>query len=113
MPFNGSTWVPYTEFTNGSIADMGSYNSSISGDAFGVGLLVLIYIAFLAAGVRFTGSDPIEVNAGVSFLVWAVSLLMVGMESTVYNTSWLPQEATYATTVIMMASVAMLYFGRR
>lgn len=113
MPFSGSTWIPYEEFSNGTLADMGAYNSQISGYAFGFGILALLYIGFLIAGVKMNeNSDPLTVNAAVSFLVWIVSVLMVGMESLNYG-SWLPQEAAYGTTFLMVVSVAVLYFGRR
>ena len=114
MPFNGTEWVPYVEFGNGTLADMGAYNSQVSGYAFGVGILFLLYIGFMIAGVKMSdNSNPLEVNAGVSFFVWLISILMVAMESSVYGGAWLPQEAAYATTFLMVISVAILYFGGR
>lgn len=116
MPFNGSQWIPYEEFANGTLVDMGAYNSQISGYTFGVGILFLLYIGFLLAGVKMAeGSDrdALSVNAAVSFFIWIISILMVAMESSVYGVAWLPQEAAYATTFLMIVSISILYFGRR
>lgn len=112
MPFypNG-TWYPYQEFINGTIADMGAYGSNITGGFFGVALLFIVYITFLIAGTAIGRKDSVSVNAAAAFVTWAISMLMVGINSPEYG-AYLPQEAMYATTFIMVISVAILYFGR-
>lgn len=113
MPFHpNGTWYAYAEFDNGTLADMGAYSSQVSANAFGLGLLLLIYMAFMLAGNWGRDRDPVGVNAASAFVTWAASIFMVGMTSLNYG-SWLPQEALYGTTFFLVVSVAILYLGRR
>jgi len=104
MPWNGSTWVDfdvvggnYTDFTG-----LIQYTNSISGDMFGIMLLVSMFMVIFVAG-----SAKGKMDVGLSsalFVTTVMSYLLAAMDGVGDWVAW-------AMTIILVASVVVLYRG--
>ena len=104
MPWNGSTWVPY-DVVGGNYTDFTGliqYSNSISGDIFGIMLLVSAFIVIFMAG-----STKGKIDVGLSsamFVTTILSYLLVAMGGVGDWVAW-------TMTILLVASVVVLYRG--
>lgn len=103
MPWNGSTWIPY-EVVGGnasSFVDLIQYANDISGDLFGIFLLMAIFMAIFIASSR----KGMEVSLSSSLFITAIlSFIMAAMDVIGNWVAW-------AMAFALMGSVMLLFIG--
>lgn len=105
MPWDGNTWVPYTElndWTNATtLIDVGQYANYITNHAFGV--LVIIAFFIITFGAMSASKMEMETSLYVSlFMTTILSYLFAALDMVI-------DEIALAMTFILVASVALLY----
>ena len=103
MPFNGTgigTWTDYPNPAgNSTFIELFAYGNTITGDIFGIMLLVSIFTVIFIVG---SGKDPDGALASSAFITTMLSYLLVAMGA-------LNNWVAVAMTFILMATIVMLY----
>ena len=103
MPWEGATWVPH-EVVGGNAStftDLMQYSNDVSGDLFGVMLLVAVFIVILVAGSR---KDEGTGLAASLFITTILSSLLAAMDVVADWMAWV-------MTFVLVGAMLLLYKG--
>lgn len=103
MPWDGSTWVPH-EVVGGNattFTDLMQYANEVSGDVFGVMLLLSVFFVIFIASSRKDSGNGLAASL---FITTLLSYIMAAMD---VIGDWVAWVMTFA----LMGSVILLYKG--
>jgi len=103
MPWNGSTWVPH-EVAGGNAStftDLIQYANDVSGNVFGVMLLVSVFLVIFIASSSKNQEAALPASL---FITTILSYIMAAMDAVGDWVAWV-------MTFVLMGSVILLYKG--
>ena len=106
MPWNGDTWVPYDTMGNGTVTtilDIAQYNNTVTGDVFGLFMLIAFFMIALTGLTYYGRTQSTETNIATAVLLSTIlSYMMAAIDM-------LADEIAWAMTFILVGSVILLY----